>query len=112
MAMDSPAPGLQVSCLPSLVHEGDVAFVAERTDPLQAGPWVLYVASDAVAIDIHRVAPSAQALAMHASGALGLLFPAGVRSVQLEVAPRGGTAERWRFWVDDAPDVSALGAER
>ncbi|MGE0363542.1 MAG: hypothetical protein AB7H93_22880 [Vicinamibacterales bacterium] len=109
--MDSPVPDLQVSCLPSLVHDGDVAFVAERTAALLAGPWVLYVASDAVAIDIRRVAPSAQALAMHTSGALGLLFPASVLSVQLDVAPRGGTSERWRFWVDDAPDVTDLDAD-
>lgn len=106
--MDSPAPDLQVSCHPSLVHEGDVAFVAERTAHLLAGPWVLYVASDAVAIDIHRVAPAAEAWAMDASGALGLLFPARVMSVQLDVAPRGGRHERWRFWVDDEPDVTEV----
>ncbi len=100
---------LQVACHPSMAHAGDIAFVAERQSRPASDCWVLYVTSDQVAIDIHRVVPDALGEALHDSGALGLLFPAGVRSVQLEVAAQGSVEQQWKFWADDNPDVTEVG---
>lgn len=102
--MGSPAHDLEVACRPSLARDGDVAFVAARLLPPASDHWVLYLTSDQVAVDIRRVVPEAVGQALHASGALGLLFPAGVTTVQLDVAG-GATEQRWRFWVGDQPDV-------
>lgn len=103
--MGSPAHDLEVACRPSLAPDGDVAFVAERLLPAASDHWVLYITSDQRVIDIRRVVPDSVGQALHASGALGLLFPAGVTTVQVDVAG-GAIEQRWRFWVDDEPDVT------
>jgi hypothetical protein len=108
--MTSPTGDLQVACAPSLAPSGDIAFLAERQRPAPLPRWVLYITSDQVAVDIHRVVPAALGEALHGSGALGLLFPAGVTSVQLEVAAGGGPEQHWQFWIDDDPDVTEVDA--
>ena len=105
--MDSPNGDLQVACRPSMAKSGAIAFVAQRQRPSE-DCWVLYITSDQVAMEIHRVVPSAIGEALHGSGALGLLFPACVTSVQLEVAAVGSPEQRWKFWVDDDPDVTEI----
>jgi len=104
--MDAPDHDLQVACRPSLAHDGDVAFDAERLLPSPSALWVLYVHSDQTAVDIHKVVPEPIGHALHHSGALGLLFSDRVTTVQLHVAAGGAVRQRWRFWVDDAPDVT------
>jgi len=106
--MTSPYGELHVACTPSMAQAGDIAFLAERQRPATSTRWVLYITSDQTAVDIHRVVPAALGEALHFSGALGLLFPAGVTSVQVEVAARGGAEQRWEFWVDDDPDVTEI----
>jgi hypothetical protein len=114
--MDAPDHDLQVACRPSLAHDGDVAFDAERLLPSPSALWVLYVHSDQTAVDIHKVVPEPIGHALHSSGALGLLFTDRVTSVQLHIAAGNAGHQRWRFWVDDEPDVTeasngeALGA--
>ncbi len=105
--MDSPNGDLQVACRPSMAKAGDIAFVAQRQRP-SVDCWVLYITSDQVAMEIHRVVPSAIGEALHGSGALGLLFPSCVTSVQLDVAAVGSPEQRWKFWVDDDPDVTEI----
>jgi hypothetical protein len=107
--MGTPAHDLEVACRPSLAPDSDVAFVAERLFPAASDHWVLYITSDQVVVDIRRVVPESVGQALHPSGALGLLFPAGVTTVHLEVAG-GPTQQRWRFWVDDEPDVTVTEA--
>jgi hypothetical protein len=97
---------LQVACRPSLAHDGDVAFDAERLLPSPSAHWVLYVHSDQTAVQIHKVVPEPIGHALHHTGALGLLFSDRVTTVQLHVAAGGAVRQRWRFWVDDAPDVT------
>jgi hypothetical protein len=100
------APDLQVACRPSSTHDGDVAFVAERLVPSSSAHWVLYVNSDQTAVQIHQVVPEPLGHALHATGALGLLFPGQVTTVQLDIAAGDAVDQRWRFWVDDEPDVA------
>lgn len=102
------APDLQVACQPSSTHDGDVAFVAERLLPPAAAHWVLYVNSDQTVVQIHQVVPEPIGHALHPTGALGLLFSDQVTRVQLDVAAGGGD-QRWRFWLDDEPDVAGAG---
>ena len=100
------APDLQVACRPSPTHDGDVAFVAERLVPSSSAHWVLYVYSDQTAVQIHQVVPEPLGHALHATGALGLLFPDRVTTVQIDIAASDAVDQRWRFWVDDEPDVT------
>jgi hypothetical protein len=100
------APDLQVACRPSSTHDGDVAFVAERLVPSASAHWVLYVHSDQAAVEIHQVVPEPLGHALHATGALGLLFPDQVTAVQLDIAAGDAADQRWRFWIDDEPDVT------
>jgi hypothetical protein len=100
------APDLQVACRPSLAHDGDVAFVAERLVPASSAHWVLYVNSDQTVVQIHQVVPEPLGHALHATGALGLLFPDQVTRVQIDIAAGDAVDQRWRFWLDDEPDVS------
>lgn len=100
------APDLQVACRPSSTHHGDVAFVAERLVPASSAHWVLYVNSDQTAVEIHQVVPEPLGHALHATGALGLLFPSQVTTVQVDIAAGDAVDQRWRFWIDDQPDVT------
>lgn len=100
------APDLQVACRPSPTHDGDVAFVAERVVRSRSAHWVLYVSSDQTVVDIHHVVPEPLGHALHATGALGLLFPDRVTTVRIDIAAGTAADQRWRFWVDDEPDVT------
>lgn len=100
------APDLQVACRPSPTHDGDVAFVAERLVPSASRHWVLYVSSDQAVVQIDQVVPEPLGHALHATGALGLLFPDEVTTVQIDIAAGDAIDQRWRFRLDDAPDVS------
>jgi hypothetical protein len=104
--MDALDHDLQVACRPSLTHDGDVAFDAERLLPSPSALWVLYVHSDQTVVRIHQVVPEPIGHALHSSGALGLLFTDRVTSVQLHIAVGDAGRQRWRFWVDDEPDVT------
>jgi hypothetical protein len=105
------APDLQVACRPSPTHDGDVAFVAERLMPSSSGHWVLYLSSDQTAVQIHQVVPEPIGHALHATGALGLLFTDAVTTVQLDIAAGAARDQRWRFWVEDQPDVTEASDE-
>jgi hypothetical protein len=97
---------LKVACRPSLAGTGGVAFIAERLSQPRSTHWVLYVRSDQTAVEIHRVVPEPIGHALHPSGALGLLFPDRVNAVALHVAAGTARQQRWRFWLDDEPDVT------
>lgn len=99
------APDLQVACRPSPTHEGDVAFVVERLLP-SSPHWVLYVNSDQRVVQIRQVVPEPIGHALHVTGALGLLFSDRVTRVQIDIAAGGAADQRWRFWLDDQPEVS------
>jgi hypothetical protein len=99
--MNEPAQDLHVACHRSAVSNTDIAFTAERLSPPLSDHWILYLETDQVAISITRVVPSALGHVIDVSGVLGMLFPARVTTVQVEVAPGTAAAQRWRFWVDD-----------
>lgn len=95
---------LHVACFPTVAGDTDVSFVAERSSPAPSDHWVLYLTTDQTAVDIRRVVPRAVGHSLDASGALGLVFPAKVTTVHVEVAVMGELSERWDFWLDDDPD--------
>jgi hypothetical protein len=99
-------PDLKVACRPSLTDDGGVAFIAERLSQPRSTHWVLYIRSDQIAVEIYRVVPEPIGHALHPSGALGLLFPDQVTTVALDVAAGTAREQRWRFWLDDEPDVT------
>ena len=105
--MDSPNGDLQVACRPSMANAGDIAFVAQRQRPA-VDCWVLYITSDQVAIDIHRVVPARWAKRCTTAARSDCSSPPCVTSVQLEVAAHGSPEQRWKFWVDDDPDVTEI----
>jgi len=79
----------------------DMAFRADRLTVPAAAHWILCVESDRPSVHVTGVAPAPSGYELDRDGVLGMIFPAAVRSVRLDVAAGEIGVSEWRFWVDD-----------
>lgn len=79
----------------------DMAFRADRLSAPATDHWVLCLSTDKPAIRLTSVWPEPLGYVLDRDGVLGLILPATVRSVRLDVASLEAGVSEWRFWVDD-----------
>ncbi len=107
-----PSSELHVAYDSNVPVGADMAFRADRLSAPAAAHWILCVDSDRPAVRLTAVAPAPAGYVLDSDGVLGLIFPAAVRSVRLDVAASEIGVSEWRFWVDDGhlgPHAQTLG---
>jgi hypothetical protein len=93
--------GLRVACNREVPVGADMAFRADRLMPSAAEHWTLCVSTDRPAIRLNDVAPAPVGYVLDRDGVLGLIFPAAITTVRLQIASLEVGTSEWRFWVDD-----------
>lgn len=92
---------LTIACSRRVAVGTDMAVRAERQTQPDADHWMLCVDTTRASIRLAEVVPAALDYAIDDGGALHLMFPADVLSVELTIdAGEVGEAE-WRFWAED-----------
>ncbi len=96
-------PGdLTVACEQIVPFGRDMAFHMQRRTLPPADRWMLCVATTRARITLTAVTPPAIDTAIDDRGALQLVFPAEVMTVDLRIDSGDLGESEWQFWVDDA----------